>query len=816
MDITWWQRARVAAPSQTLTADVATGSAPAAYTITGGIICTANTGVVTLSNSDLGVNYQLKLGSNSNTQAAKAGTGSALTWTGLAANAGYHIVASAPGGCTSTTLNAAVTSGGLPMVFTLTGGSICTPNTGTLTLSNSQTGVTYQLKDNTNSDVQSAQTGTASSLTWTGLSAANGYYVVATNANGCTSQTAAANITTATPPTVFTLTGSAICTPNTGTMNLNGSQIDISYQLKNSSNANIQGAKAGTGAALNWTTLAIGNGYYVVATASGGCTSQTLAADVASGGGPTVYTITGGIICTPNTGVVTLSNSDLGVSYQLKLGSNSNAQAAQAGTGSALTWTGLAADNGYHIVATASGGCTSTTLNTAVTSGGAPTVFTLTGSAICTPNTGTLTLSSSQTGVSYQLKDNTNNNVQSAKPGTSAALTWTALGTATGYYVVATNTNGCTSQTVPADITTASGPTVFTLTGSAVCTANMGTMNLSGSVTGVTYQLKNSSNANVQGAKAGTGSALNWTTLAIGNGYYVVATAAGGCTSQTLAADVATGTGPTVFTITPGPSCGPNTGTITLSNSTAGVSYQLKFGSNSNAQAAKAGTGAALIWTGLQANNGYHVVATASGGCTSTTPNVAVVNGSTPVVANLTGSNVCVDNTGTIQLSNSRTGVSYQLKDNTNANVQAPKTVASNNAALTWTGLAIGTGYYVVETGSAGCTSQTATADVTNTGCNTRITLNTPTNNPKLGALSTTMGIKVWPLPTESFFNLTIQSASRESVVINIYDITGRQIQQLRGSSLETYRFGDMYVAGTYLIEVIQGTNRVTQKILKQ
>ena len=82
--------------------------------------------------------------------------------------------------------------------------------------------------------------------------------------------------------------------------------------------------------------------------------------------------------------------------------------------------------------------------------------------------------------------------------------------------------------------------------------------------------------------------------------------------------------------------------------------------------------------------------------------------------------------------------------------------------------------------------------------------------------MSTTMGIKVWPLPTESFFNLAIQSASRESVVINIYDITGRQIQQLRGSSLETYRFGDMYVAGTYLIEVIQGTNRVTQKILKQ
>jgi hypothetical protein len=339
-------------------------------------------------------------------------------------------------------------------------------------------------------------------------------------------------------------------------------------------------------------------------------------------------------------------------------------------------------------------------------------------------------------------------------------------------------------------------------------------MTLSGSQAGVSYQLKNSSNANVQAAKAGTGASLNWTALALGNGYYVVATATAGRTSQTLTADVATGSGPTVYTITPGPSCGLNVGTITLSNSDVGVSYQLRFGSNSSAQAAKAGTGSALTWTGLQPDNGYHIVATAAGGCASTTGNVAVVNGVVPTVFTLTGSNVCVANTGTVQLSSSQATVSYQLKDNTNSNVQAAKT--GTGSALSWTGLAIGNGYYVVATGTAGCTSQTGTADVTNNNCNTRLAQDAPVVNPKLGVQSTTMGIKVWPLPSESFFNLAIQSPSKESVVINIYDITGRQLQQLRGSPLETYRFGDTYVAGTYLIEVIQGTNRVTQKILKQ
>ena len=565
------------------------------------------------------------------TDATAGGTWSILNGTGTATidlngvvtggNPGTVTVRySVVGTCFTTVKTASLTVNALPTAFTLTGSTAtCPANTGTITL-NSQTGVSYQLKNSSNADVQAAKNGTGSTLTWTGVAVDNGYYVIATNSGNCTSQTNAVNVAAAPTPTVFTLTGSAICVANVGTMTLSSSTTGVTYQLKNSSNANVQGAKAGTGSTLNWTSLALGNGYYVVATGTGGCTSQTLAADVATGSAPAAYTITGGIICAANTGVVTLSNSDVGVNYQLKLGSNSNAQAAKAGTGSALTWTGLAANAGYHIVATAPGGCTSTTGNAAVTSGGLPMVYTLTGGSICTPNTGTLTLSNSQTGVTYQLKDNTNSDVQSAQSGTTgSALTWTALSAANGYYVVATNANGCTSQTAAANITTATPPTVFILTGSAICTPNTGTMNLSGSQLNVSYQLKNSSNANIQGAKAGTGAALNWTTLALGNGYYVVATASGGCTSQTLAADVAAGSGPTVYTITGGTICTPNTGVVTLSNSDVGVSYQLKLGSNSNAQAAQAGTGSALTWTGLAADNGYHIVATASGGCTSTT-----------------------------------------------------------------------------------------------------------------------------------------------------------------------------------------------------
>ena len=76
--------------------------------------------------------------------------------------------------------------------------------------------------------------------------------------------------------------------------------------------------------------------------------------------------------------------------------------------------------------------------------------------------------------------------------------------------------------------------------------------------------------------------------------------------------------------------------------------------------------------------------------------------------------------------------------------------------------------------------------------------------------------VKVKPVPSENFFTLTVQSESSEVIGINVYDVTGRKIQQMRGSVLDSYRFGDIYAAGTYMVEVIQGSERVTTKVIKQ
>jgi hypothetical protein len=65
-------------------------------------------------------------------------------------------------------------------------------------------------------------------------------------------------------------------------------------------------------------------------------------------------------------------------------------------------------------------------------------------------------------------------------------------------------------------------------------------------------------------------------------------------------------------------------------------------------------------------------------------------------------------------------------------------------------------------------------------------------------------------------FTLTVQSQSNETIEINVYDVTGRKIQRLRGSVLDSYHFGDTFAAGTYMVEVVQGAERVTTTVIKQ
>jgi len=129
---------------------------------------------------------------------AITGTNDKLTWTNKLAGIYKVVATNKTTACTENMLGeVAITENPLPSNYTLTAtkATYCTgENGGALGLSGSQIGVNYQLKKDGTNDGSNV-IGTNSILSWTNKTAGS-YTVVATDANGCTSQmTGAAAIT---------------------------------------------------------------------------------------------------------------------------------------------------------------------------------------------------------------------------------------------------------------------------------------------------------------------------------------------------------------------------------------------------------------------------------------------------------------------------------------------------------------------------------------------------------------------------------------------------------------------------------------------
>ncbi len=624
--------------------------------------------------------------------------------------------------------SAVITENPNPVALNLTGSTICASpgGNGTITSTTSVSGVSYQLYNSLNSPIQGAQPGNGSGLTWTGLSASNGYYVIATNSATCTATSTPVNVSTTANPAALVLTGSTICVSpgGNGTITSSTSVNGVSYQLYDVSNAAVQTAKAGTGSGLTWSSLPAGSGYYVIATNASTCTATSAPVNVLTTSNPVALELTGSTICASpgGNGTITSSTSVNGVSYQLYNSSNAPVQGAQAGNGSGLTWTGLSAGNGYYVIGTnLTTSCVSLASNTAnVLTTLNPVALLLTGSTICASpgGNGTITSTTSVNGVSYQLYDVSNTAVQTAKAGTGSGLTWSSLPAGTGYYVIATNASTCTATSTPVDVSTTANPAAFVLTGNTICVSpgGNGTITSATSVSGVIYQLYNYLNTPVQGTQVGNGSGLTWSSLPASNGYYVIATNAATCTATSTPVNVLTTANPAALILTGSTICvspGGN-GTITSSTSVNGVSYQLYNSSNAPVQGAQAGNGSGLTWTGLSAGNGYYVIGTnLTTSCVSLASNIAnVLTTINPVALLLTGSTICVSpgGNGTITSTTSVSGVSYQLYNSSNAPVQGAQ--AGNGSGLTWTGLSAGNGYYVIATDASTCTATSSPVNI--------------------------------------------------------------------------------------------------------
>ena len=690
--------------------------APTVFSLTGGGgYCTGGSGMsVTLSFSQSGVNYQLKK-NGVDEGSVKSGTGSALAWNNLTSGT-YTVVATyvaSPNCSASMSGSVIITVSPLPTVFNLSGGgSYCVGGFGlSVTLSGSQSDINYQLYKNSVIE-GSPVAGTGSSLTWNNLTSGT-YTIVATyvTSPNCSSNMSGSVIISTSPaPTIFNLSGGgSYCASGAGlTVTLSSSQSGVNYQLKKN-NVDEGSIVSGTGSALVWNNLTSGT-YTIIATyvASPNC-SATMNGSViiTESPAPTLYILTGGgSYCAGGSGLSdTLSGSQLGVNYQLKK-NGTDEGGVISGTGSALIWSNLTFGT-YTVVATygASPYCSAPMNGSVViTENTAPTVFNISGSGTyCAGGTGlSVTLSGSQLGINYQLKKN-NIDEGSVVSGTGSALVWNnlTLGTYTVIATYAASPHCSINMNGSVDISESPAPTVFNLTGGgSSCSGGLINDTLSGSQTGVNYQLKK--NGTDEGSVvSGTGSALVWSNLSSGT-YTVVATyvASPNCSIIMNGSVVIAGSPtPTVFDISGGGSyCVGGTGlSVTLSNSQVGFNYQLKK-NNINEGNVVNGTGSALVWNNLTLGT-YTVVATytASPFCSATMNGSVVISESpAPTAYNLTGGgSYCAGGSGMlIMLSNSQVNVLYQLKKNGNNQGSA---LSGNGSSLMWSNQYVGT-YTVVAT----------------------------------------------------------------------------------------------------------------------
>jgi len=648
---------------------------------------------ITLSTSDVGVNYQLFYNSTpvAGPTMPVAGTGSLLDFGAQTLGGTYTVSASnATTTCSvNMTGSPVITVNPLPTQYTVTsvGTSYCATGAGVpISLSNSKTGIRYQLFLGAMA-IGGPINGTTGSVINFGSQTGAGLYTVQATDNTtlCTqNMTGSINVAINPLPNVYTVTGGgSYCASGTGLhVGLSSSDIGINYQLL------VGGAptglpKAGTGSALDFGIKTAAGSYTVQATnAATGCQNYMAGSvSVAVNPLPTVYTVSapGGVssYCQGGAGVhINLSFSDVGVTYQLYMGS-ALVGTPIAGTGSPIDFGAQLAPGNYTVQAT------NTTTTCTNNMGGSvtisinllPTLHTVTGGGnYCSGGSGLpVGLNGSNPGILYQLY-NASAPVGTPVAGTGSSITF-GLQTLSGTFTVAgTNTiTGCSNtMTSSANIIVKPLPTSYLVTGGGgYCAGAAGSdIALSGSDAGISYQLYNGSTT-VGGAILGSGSAG----IDFGNqtvvGTYTVKAIDNVTTCSTIMPGTATisiDPLPTVYSVYGGGTfCTGGMGAdVSMSYSNIGINYQLYAGTNPVGGLVP-GTGATLDF-GLQTTTGIYTVKAinAANGCSLNMTGSANVTSTAPPAAypvNVTGGgHYCAGGTGVdITLGSSNTGNLYQL-----------------------------------------------------------------------------------------------------------------------------------------------------------
>ncbi|NCX95199.1 MAG: hypothetical protein EBX41_02100, partial [Chitinophagia bacterium] len=387
----------------------------------------------------------------------------------------YRATATNVGGTSSPSSGALLTVNALPTAYTVTGGgAYCSGGAGVAVgLSNSQSGVNYQLKRG-GSPVGSPVAGSTGNPISFGLQTTAGTYTVeATNTStSCVNtMTGSVSVTIDSPPSApAAITGTfTVCGGGASTTNLFDATAGGTWSSSNTSQATVDASGVVTGLATGTPTIS-----YTVT--SGTCSlSATQVVTVTAA--PSAGTITGGTsVCVSNT--LNLSDTASG-------GSWSSSTPSVATVNSSGQVTGVAAGT-TTITYTVTSGCTAIATQL-ITVTNPPSAGTITGSStVCDNSTTPLT-----NGVGGGVWTSSNTSIATVG-STSGTVTGVAAGSVTITYTV---TTGCSAFTT-FGMTVDAAPILSVISGSnSVCAG--ATTPLTDTATGGTWSTSDATKATV-------------------------------------------------------------------------------------------------------------------------------------------------------------------------------------------------------------------------------------------------------------------------------------------------------------------------------
>ena len=94
---------------------------------------------------------------------------------------------------------------------------------------------------------------------------------------------------------------------------------------------------------------------------------------------------------------------------------------------------------------------------------------------------------------------------------------------------------------------------------------------------------------------------------------------------------------------------------------------------------------------------------------------------------------------------------------------------------------------------------------------------NVPTTKYAVTPTAEKLDVRTYPNPSSGLFNLRLKTPQlNQEVVIRIVDVSGKVLQQVKGAPDQVFQVGEGLLPGTYHAEVMQGSEKLTVKLVKQ